>query len=178
MSYENLTHNWIFNAISQFHIKNCPIKNRFDCIHDKEKTWKKENDEKGKNKRGHSKTHRYSPCSPSCRHDIKYRLKKERWMADTWLKTGLVLVTRSQRNEAVGCSTVQVGCQMARTETVNEGTKRNERNTVHHEYATRQTRPRELNTNFEFLSRDSGHLFSFCSTRCKIPHNYKEKKSI
>lgn len=137
---------------------------------------KKENNEKGKNERGHSKTHRYSPCSPSCRHDIKYRLKKERWMADTWLKTGLVLVTRSQRNEAVGCSTVQVGCQMVRTETVNEGTKRNERNTVHHEYATRQTRPREPNTNFEFLSRDSGHLFSFCSTRCKISHNYTEKK--
>lgn len=99
-------------------------------------------------------------------------------MADTRLKTGLALVTRSQRNEAVGYSTVQVGCQMARTETVNEGTKRNERNTVHHEYATRQTRPHEPNTNFEFLSRDSGYLFSFCSTRCKIPHNYKEQKKI
>lgn len=34
------------------------------------------------------------------------------------------------KNEAVGCDAVQVDCQMARTETVNEETKRNERNTL------------------------------------------------
>ena len=90
----------------------------------------KKNERRRKKKRDRSKTHRCPRYSPSCRRSIKHRLKKERWIAEARLKTGLALVTRCQRNEAVGCDAVQVGCQMARTETVNEETKRNERNTL------------------------------------------------
>lgn len=75
-------------------------------------------------------------------------------MVDVRLKTGLALVTRCQSNEAVGYAIVQVGCQMAKTEAVNEETKRNvsapfvasdECNR-----ATRQMWSRELNTNIDF----------------------------
>lgn len=96
----------------------------------------KKNERKRKKKRDRSKTHRCPRYSPFCRPvvlywvSIKHQLKKKRWIAETRLKTGFALVTQCQKNEAVGCDAMQVDCQMVRTETVNEETKRNERNTL------------------------------------------------
>lgn len=102
-------------------------------------------------------------------------------MVDVRLKTRLALVTRCQRNEAVGRGMAQVGQQMAETETANEGTKRSEKTlcTSYRIVRTQTCEKINITAPTEYQFRNFRNSFCFVSFRLTngMMFNYKRNSS-